>query len=124
MNYTDYKKIDGNLFEELIINGAGKLKENIQSINDLNVFPIPDGDTGDNMFRTFSGGVRNMQSEKDNSVTKKAHALASGMLLSARGNSGVILSQIFAGLDTGLEGVESASIADLSKAFSEGVKRA
>ncbi len=124
MNYSNYKQIDGFLFEKFILNGAGKLKENIKKINDLNVFPIPDGDTGDNMFRTFSGGIKSMQQEHENSVDKKAHALAVGMLLSARGNSGVILSQIFAGLGNGLEGVEVASIADLSKAFSEGVKRA
>ena len=124
MNYTSYKQIDGALFEKFIINGAAKLKENVKMINDLNVFPIPDGDTGDNMFRTFSGGIKNMQQEQQNSVAKKAHALAVGMLLSARGNSGVILSQIFAGMDNGLEGVEVANMSDLSKAFSEGVKRA
>ena len=89
MNYTGYKQIDGALFEKFIINGAAKLKENVKMINDLNMFPIPDGDTGDNMLRTFSGGIKNMQQEQQNSVTKKAHALAVGMLLSARGNRGI-----------------------------------
>ena len=124
MNYYDYKLIDGSMFERFAVNGAAKLQQNIKQINDLNVFPIPDGDTGDNMFRTISGGVAEMEKESANSVCKKAQALASGMLFSARGNSGVILSQIFYGISKGLEGVETASISDMIKAFESGVKRA
>ncbi|MBQ6553330.1 MAG: DAK2 domain-containing protein [Clostridia bacterium] len=124
MNYYDFKLVDGLMLEKFAANGAAKLQQNIKQINDLNVFPIPDGDTGDNMFRTISGGVAEMRKEPANSVCKKARALASGMLLSARGNSGVILSQIFYGISTGLEGVETASINDLAAAFINGAKRA
>ncbi len=124
MNYYDFKLVDGFMFEKFVVSGAAKLQQNIKEINDLNVFPIPDGDTGDNMFRTISGGIKEMEKEPANSVRKKARALASGMLLSARGNSGVILSQIFYGISTGLEGVETASINDLANAFISGAKRA
>ncbi|MBQ9557777.1 MAG: DAK2 domain-containing protein [Clostridia bacterium] len=124
MNYYDFKLVDGFMFEKFAVSGAAKLKQNLKEINDLNVFPIPDGDTGDNMFRTISGGISEMEKEPANSVCKKARALASGMLLSARGNSGVILSQIFYGISTGLEGVEAASVNDLANAFISGAKRA
>ncbi|MBR7083138.1 MAG: DAK2 domain-containing protein [Clostridia bacterium] len=124
MNYYDFKLVDGFMFEKFAVSGAAKLQQNIKEINDLNVFPIPDGDTGDNMFRTISGGIKEMEKEPANSVCKKARALASGMLLSARGNSGVILSQIFYGISTGLEGVETASINDIANAFISGAKRA
>ena len=124
MNYYDFKLVDGFMFEKFAVSGAAKLQQNIKEINDLNVFPIPDGDTGYNMFRTISGGIREMEKEPANSVCKKAQALASGMLLSARGNSGVILSQIFYGISTGLDGVDTASINDLAGAFVNGAKRA
>ena len=124
MNYYDFKLVDGFMFEKFAVSGAAKLQQNIKEINDLNVFPIPDGDTGDNMFRTISGGIKEMEKEPANSVCKKARALASGMLLSARGNSGVILSQIFYGISTGLDGVETASINDIANAFISGSKRA
>ena len=57
MNYYDFKLVDGFMFEKFAVSGAAKLQQNIKKINDLNVFPIPDGDTGDNMFRTISGGI-------------------------------------------------------------------
>ena len=124
MNYTDCKRIDGTIFEALVKSGAGNLKRNIREINDLNVFPIPDGDTGDNMYRTIAGGLREMEKEPDAALGKKAKALAVGMLLSARGNSGVILSQLFSGMSNGLEGLREASVAEIGHAFSEGVRRA
>ncbi len=124
MDYSKNRQINGDLFEKFVTSGAGKLKQNINEINDLNVFPIPDGDTGDNMFRTISGGIKTMNAEKSDSVGKKALSLASGMLVSARGNSGVILSQIFAGIAEGLSGIETAGIPELVKAFSCGVRRA
>lgn len=124
MNYSDYKAIDGTMFEKFVVSGAAKLAQNIQKINDLNVFPIPDGDTGDNMYRTISGGVSEMTKESDASLGKKAHALSGGMLLSARGNSGVILSQIFSGMCAELEKFDTATLNDLTGAFRTGVKRA
>ncbi|MBO7086320.1 MAG: DAK2 domain-containing protein [Bacilli bacterium] len=124
MVYREYKHLDGAMFEEFIISGAAKLEQNVKQINDLNVFPIPDGDTGDNMYRTIAGGIETMKKEPANSVAKKSHALAEGMLFNARGNSGVILSQIFAGMANGFAGIEVASIEDIIYAFGEGVKKA
>ena len=124
MVYREYKHLDGAMFEEFIVSGAAKLEQNVKQINDLNVFPIPDGDTGDNMYRTIAGGIETMKKETANSVAKKSHALAEGMLFNARGNSGVILSQIFAGMANGFAGVDVASIEDIIYAFGEGVKKA
>ena len=123
MDISQTTTFNGQQFQTLVIGGANKLKENLKIVNDLNVFPIPDGDTGDNMYRTLSGGVQTMLAEQGSSVEKKAKALADGMLLNARGNSGVILSQIFSGIAKGFEGVETATIPDVSTAFNEGVKK-
>ena len=124
MNYCENRKIDGEMYEKFIIGGGNKLKENIDEINDLNVFPIPDGDTGDNMYRTLAGGIKEMINTNSTSVSVKAKALARGMLLNARGNSGVILSQIFAGIAKGLEDLEVATIYEMGKAFLVGVDTA
>lgn len=117
-------KISGDLFQKSIINGALNLKAHVKIVNDLNVFPIPDGDTGENMYMTISGGVDYMKVEKKTSISAKSRALADGMLLSARGNSGVILSQLFNGLAEGLAGKRECSVKDLISAFKSGVKRA
>ena len=124
MNYRLDRRIDGEMFEKFIIGGGNKLKENIDEINDLNVFPIPDGDTGDNMYRTLNGGIKEMVNMKNTSLCDKASALARGMLLNARGNSGVILSQIFSGIASGLEGLEASSLYEMGEAFIKGVKTA
>ncbi len=124
MNYSNYKTVDGAMFERFVVSGAGKLERNIKRINDLNVFPIPDGDTGDNMFRTIAGGISEMEKEQGTAISKKAQALAKGMLFSARGNSGVILSQLFSGVSMGLGDIEEATVTDLARAFVSGVKRA
>ena len=117
-------KLNGNLFEKLVIAGALNLKANIEEVNNLNVFPIPDGDTGDNMFLTISGGIESLKNENNNSLGMKAEALASGMMLSARGNSGVILSQLFNGLAMGLKDVDEADLNSLCDAFRQSVKQA
>ena len=118
------KKIDGQLFEKIALSGAYNLKANLKEVNDLNVFPIPDGDTGDNMYMTIAGGIAGLKAVEENSVGKKARALADGMLLNARGNSGVILSQLFAGIAEGFNGLEDASVMELGQAFKSGVKKA
>ncbi len=117
-------KVDGILFEKLITSGAMNLKANMQEVNDLNVFPIPDGDTGDNMFMTINGGLPFLKSVEENSLCLKAEALANGMLLNARGNSGVILSQLFNGLSKGLKDLESADVKQFASAFKKGVEQA
>lgn len=126
MNYSDKKTIDGDLFEIIMRSGAAGLKNHIDAVNDLNVFPIPDGDTGDNMFHTVYGGVKNF-GENDasaNDIGAKATLLSDGMLLNARGNSGVILSQLFFGIANGLKNFTQATVKDLAAAFKEGVKTA
>lgn len=117
-------KIDGLLFEKLVIGGVMNLKANIKIVNDLNVFPIPDGDTGDNMFMTINGGVPYLKAVEENSLYLKAEALANGMMLNARGNSGVILSQLFNGLAKGLQNLETADVNEFSLAFKNGVVQA
>ncbi len=124
MNYCDNQRIDGKMFEKFIIGGGNKLKENLEEINNLNVFPIPDGDTGDNMYRTLAGGIKKMMEISTDDLSQKSNLLAEGMLMNARGNSGVILSQIFAGISKGLEGLKSASLFEIGEAFMKGVETA
>lgn len=124
MELAQIKTVDGELFSDLILSGVAELKKHIQTVNDLNVFPIPDGDTGDNMYHTIYGGVSGLNKITDNDIGKKATALSDGMLLNARGNSGVILSQLFNGIAKGLEKYSSVSISEFAKAFDEGVKTA
>lgn len=124
MNYERERSVDGKLFSTLVAAGVAGLTENAKTVNDLNVFPIPDGDTGDNMLHTISGGLERLKTEEENDVGKRSSALADGMLLNARGNSGVILSQLFAGLAKGLKGVATADVKLFAEAFCEGVKTA
>lgn len=116
------EKIDGKTFERIICGGAQNLQTHVQEVNDLNVFPIPDGDTGENMYLTLKGGIEELKGVKNQSLEQKANALAQGMLLNARGNSGVILSQLFYGLAQGLSGLEEADLNDFAKALVKGVK--
>ncbi|MBR6514679.1 MAG: DAK2 domain-containing protein [Clostridia bacterium] len=117
------QKIDGVTYSKMLHRGALRLHKHIEEINNLNVFPIPDGDTGDNMFLTFMGGVEAVKDEND-SIAAVARKAADGMLLSARGNSGVILSQFFDGIAAGLEGVDAADASDFTSALQRGVKHA
>ena len=117
------KVLDGFLFAKLLRGGAAALQANKQMINDLNVFPIPDGDTGDNMSLTINAGASAV-GEGSESLSQIAGKAASGMLLGARGNSGVILSRIFAGLAKGFEGIQEADVKGLAAAFESGVSEA
>ena len=118
--------IDAALFRSMISSGAASLKRRASEVNDLNVFPIPDGDTGDNMLLTILGGVNAGCGEEPGgaSLAEAARSTADGMLLSARGNSGVILSQFFDGIAAGLDGLREASPAQLAGALEEGVRHA
>ncbi|MBQ9461659.1 MAG: DAK2 domain-containing protein [Clostridia bacterium] len=118
------KTMDGIMFANMIRGGAATLSANRQLVNDLNVFPIPDGDTGDNMFMTIDSGVAALCNDEYPSLSTSASIAAQGMLLGARGNSGVILSRIFAGISRGLEGVEQADVTVLDKAFETGISEA
>jgi len=117
------KTLDGILFARMVCSGAANLKAHAQQINDLNVFPIPDGDTGDNMLLTMMGGV-NHDDSTSKALNEMAHRVSSGMLLSARGNSGVILSQFFEGLKNGFSGLRSANTKEIGEAFRQGVVQA
>lgn len=117
------EKITAQIFQNMIAGGANRLAEHVEEINDLNVFPIPDGDTGINMSMTMNGGAVKNTSDATR-LEDVAKRIADGMLMGARGNSGVILSQFFAGIADGLGGLEEAGVEDLAKAFESGVRRA
>lgn len=118
------KKIDGSLFKTLVINGAENLKANYQSIDALNVFPVPDGDTGTNMKMTIDGGVNEIYNFDEKNIEEMAKKISRGMLMGARGNSGVILSQLFRGIYKGFAGCKEVNAIGLAKAFDSGVKQA
>jgi len=115
------KTINGPLYANMIAGGAAKLNHNRVVVNELNVFPIPDGDTGDNMYMTIDSGICAVSDGADDALGTTSQRIAKGMLLGARGNSGVILSRIFAGISEGLRGVKSADLSTFSKALENGV---
>ena len=115
--------INGQIFARMVCGGANTLRIHAQTINNLNVFPIPDGDTGDNMMLTMIGGCDAIGSGSD-SIAEVSRKVADGMLLSARGNSGVILSQFFAGIAEGFAGLNAADNTQIAKAFHYGVSHA
>lgn len=117
------KTLDGILFARMINAGAANLKAHAKEINDLNVFPIPDGDTGDNMLMTMMGGVCHNDAVS-RSLDEMSCRISGGMLLSARGNSGVILSQFFEGIKNGFSGLRSADTREIGEAFRRGVRQA
>ncbi len=117
-------KLNGEQFKELVINGAKNLKLNIDEVDSLNVFPVPDGDTGTNMSRTIEGGINAVASKEEKNLGLLGKDFSKGMLMGARGNSGVILSQIFRGICRGFEGKEEVNAAQLAEAYKVGVKQA
>ena len=118
------EQITGALFKQMVLHGAASITAQKQAINDLNVFPVPDGDTGTNMSMTISTAVTELRKAAPTAVTQAADLTASALLRGARGNSGVILSLLFRGLSKGLKGVESADAATFSAAMQEGVSAA
>ncbi|HCA04573.1 MAG TPA: hypothetical protein DEO32_01605 [Ruminococcaceae bacterium] len=118
------KQLSGAMFCKMLSGGAANLSKNAQTVNDLNVFPIPDGDTGDNMLLTIDAGVSALRDVKETPLFMAVKTAANGMLLGARGNSGVILSRIFAGLAKGLDGVTEADVTAVSYAFRRAVDEA
>ena len=115
--------IDGKMYTSMVVSGANLLEMEKERINALNVFPVPDGDTGSNMSMTI-GAVRDNAAKYDSSIDKCAAAIAKTMLMAARGNSGVILSLFFKGMAKGLEGVAQADSEAVANAFSMGVEAA
>lgn len=116
------EKINGARYAEMLRGGTEVLGMHAKEVNDLNVFPIPDGDTGENMLLTIKGGAESVAIDDNLSATAKS--IADGMLLSARGNSGVILSQFFEGISEGFKNVAEADGHGLENAFKTGVEYA
>ncbi len=117
------KYLGGLLFGKMARSGALELESNADEVNKLNVFPVPDGDTGDNMRMTIESGIRAIENVDSDNLADVMKALSHGMLLGARGNSGVILSQFFAGTAKGLSS-KRADPATLGHALEMGVKQA
>ena len=118
------KRLGGLLFAKMAKGGAAELRSNADEVNKLNVFPVPDGDTGDNMRMTIESGVAAIEHLDTDDLAAVTQALSKGMLLGARGNSGVILSQFFAGVSSGLKASEAADPKTLGAALEMGVKQA
>ena len=118
------KFLDGEMFATMLRGGAAQLRANAKEVNDLNVFPVPDGDTGDNMSMTIDGGVAALEGFHSSDLAEVTKTLSRGMLLGARGNSGVILSQFFAGMTKGFSKFKKANAVAVVKAMQEGVKQA
>ena len=116
---TDVKRIGGQLLKQMIIAGADRLEEHKQLVDSLNVFPIPDGDTGTNMSMTVMAAARELLPVMSDRIGEVAKHAAGGALKGARGNSGVILSQLFRGFARSLEGMETAGCDELADAFAK-----
>ncbi|MGE5672760.1 MAG: DAK2 domain-containing protein [Mycobacterium leprae] len=119
-----YQTIDGKLLKEMILSAARTLEANKDAVNALNVFPVPDGDTGTNMSMTMASATREVERASDRTAGEVAGAVAQGSLMGARGNSGVILSQLFRGFAKGCDGKNTLDGPALARAFQEGVDTA
>ena len=116
--------ITGPVFQEMLIFGAASIAKEKQSINDLNVFPVPDGDTGTNMYLTIQTACAELKKAEPATIDDAAKVTARGLLRGARGNSGVILSLLFRGMSKSLKGLTEADGAALAAAMQEGVATA
>lgn len=115
-------KLDGSLFKSMLVSGANNLTNHHHEVDALNVFPVPDGDTGTNMNLTFTAGVKDTQAVLSMNVGDIAKVLSKGLLMGARGNSGVILSQIFRGFYQSVDGKSELSAKDFADAFVKGTE--
>ena len=118
------EKLTGALFAAMVENGAAAIELHKDEVNELNVFPVPDGDTGTNMSLTMSNGAAECGRRKPVTVTQAADAAASGLLRGARGNSGVILSLLFRGIAKALKEKETATPSEFAAAMAAGVETA
>lgn len=119
---TEY--IDGLAFKNMVLCGHANLTAHKQQLNDLNVFPVPDGDTGTNMAMTMTNAINELYKKNPETLSDVANTVASGMLRGARGNSGVILSLLFRGISKKLKGLEKADAKQFAAAMQEGVDAA
>ncbi len=115
--------IDGKCYARMLFGGAAVLSNHKKELNDMNVFPVSDGDTGTNMLQTIYGGLEAVDKDETPSIGDLIDAFAKGVLLSARGNSGVILSQIFAGIKDSLSGHDNVTARELAEAYRSGIAK-
>lgn len=116
--------LDGKAFAEMILSGAHHLSQNADVVDALNVFPVPDGDTGTNMNLSMTSGAKEVELTDSNHIGQVAKNLSKGLLMGARGNSGVILSQLFRGFGKSIEHEKSINSIQFAKAFQAGVDTA
>ncbi len=118
------KSLDGIKFAEMVQAGSNHLSQNAEYVDSLNVFPVPDGDTGTNMNLSMTSGAKETVANKSVSIGKTAQALSKGLLMGARGNSGVILSQLFRGFGKAVEKEDELDATKFAQAFQNGVETA
>ncbi len=116
------KTINGQALKQMLISGGNNLFNHYPEVDALNVFPVPDGDTGMNMNLTLTSGSKEIQNRSDESASEIAKVFSRGLLMGARGNSGVITSQIFRGFSKGLDGIEEVNALTFSAAMQKGVE--
>ncbi|MCM3725988.1 DAK2 domain-containing protein [Neobacillus cucumis] len=116
--------LDGKRFAEMVIQGANHLSANAKMVDALNVFPVPDGDTGTNMNLSMTSGAKEVKNNSHDHIGKVGAALSKGLLMGARGNSGVILSQLFRGFSKAVESKAVISGSDFAHALESGVETA
>jgi DAK2 domain fusion protein YloV len=116
--------INGNDFINMVLSGADQLRSQVDRVNGLNVFPVPDGDTGTNMNLTLTSGVEELKKKPSLHIGKAADALSKGLLMGARGNSGVILSQLFRGFAKHVHDLEEVNAGQFAAALQQGVETA
>ena len=116
--------LDGKRFAEMVIQGANNLAVNAKMVDALNVFPVPDGDTGTNMNLSMTSGAKEVKNNVQEHIGKVGAALSKGLLMGARGNSGVILSQLFRGFSKAIEAKSSLTAKEFAQAFEAGVETA
>ncbi|MGG7077437.1 DAK2 domain-containing protein [Clostridium sardiniense] len=116
----EFNKINGRDFYNMVVNASNRLAEKSDYVNALNVFPVPDGDTGTNMSMTFKAAVKEIENIDSDSIGEVSKKLAKGALMGARGNSGVILSQILRGISKGLANLDEVSASEFANALQEG----
>ncbi|WP_337193877.1 DAK2 domain-containing protein [Pontibacillus yanchengensis] len=118
------RTLDGATFAKMVLSGAHHLTNNAKMIDALNVFPVPDGDTGTNMNLSMTSGADEVRNVQDDHAGVVAKSLAKGLLMGARGNSGVILSQLFRGFSKAIEDKSTITTQDFAEAMNSGVKTA
>ena len=118
------KKLNGKKYAQMLMLAGINLENNKEKVNDLNVFPVPDGDTGYNMNMTIQSGVEAIRANNEENIGQVSKNFSKGLLMGARGNSGVILSQFFRGVSEGLENKNEVTVEEFHQALETGVKRA